>query len=347
MRLIEEKDQPRADVIIGVDNILIFEAIDNDVLEPYTPSNLSLIRQDLVEFLDPQHYVVPYDYGLIALVYDTNFINSTAYPQIESLTFEDLLEDSYAKTMVTEDPTQSSTGLSFLLWQIAIYTKVYGRDWSSWWAEIKDRIHVAKSWGDAYSIFLNEAAGRHIVVSYGTDPAYSYYFYNSTRYNATLLVANGSYYGWLQIEGIGIVRNAPHRELAEKFIEWFLSNEVQAEIPLNNWMYPANKNVELPEVYKYAIDPYSCKLANDLLSREEIKAHLSEWLYTWTEIMTIHYPIEAIIIGLSALGVAIIATVIIIVFKKKKGKRNHKCFIFHIFLQALISRLLNILPRVC
>ena len=285
LRLVEEKDNPKADVIIGLDNILAIEAIKADVLEPYTPQNLSLVKQDLVQALDPTHHLVPYDYGLIALVYDTKYVNETAYPEINHLTFEDLTNPKYSDLIVTEDPTQSSTGLSFLLWQIAVYSKLLQKDWKEWWQQTKGHIKVAKSWGDAYDIFLEESSGRHIVVSYGTDGAYSYYFYNSTRYNATVIFVNDTPYAWLQIEGLGVVKNAPHSEMAKKFVEWFLSNEVQQYIPLNNWMYPANQNVTLPDAYKYAIDPSSVSIANNLLNQTVIEDNLSDWLYDWTEIM--------------------------------------------------------------
>ncbi|MGQ4834642.1 MAG: thiamine ABC transporter substrate-binding protein [Candidatus Asgardarchaeia archaeon] len=285
LRLVEEKDNPKADVIIGLDNILAIEAIKSDVLEPYTPTNLSLIKPDLVQALDPTHHVVPYDYGLIALVYDTKYVNKTTYPEITHLTFDDLLDPKYSDLLVTEDPTQSSTGLAFLLWQIAVYSKLLNKDWKEWWQQAKDHIKVTKSWGDAYDIFLEESSGRHIVVSYGTDGAYSYYFYNSTRYNATVIYVNDNPYAWLQIEGLGLVKNAPHSEMAKTFIEWFLSNEVQQYIPLNNWMYPANQNVTLPEAYKYAIDPNTANIANNLLNQTEIEENLNDWLYDWTEIM--------------------------------------------------------------
>jgi len=284
LRLIEEKDNPRADIIIGLDDILVLEAINAGVLEPYTPQNLSLIREDLVNALDPDHYVVPYDFGLIALVYDSAYVNSTTYPELPNINFTTLLNKTYRQQLIVEDPTQSSTGLSFLLWQIAVYEKILHKNWTEWWTAIKDDVMVAASWGDAYDAFLNPSIGRHIVVSYGTDGAYSYYFYNSTQYAAVITHEKGPI-SWLQIEGIGLVKNAKHPELAKLFIEWFLSNEVQQYIALNNWMYPANEHVPLPDAYKYAIDPTNVTIANTLISKEEIESELQTWLRQWLEIM--------------------------------------------------------------
>jgi len=263
-----------ADVVIGIDNIQIIKAKKLGVLEPYTPSNINEIYDWLIQSYDPDHYAIPYDYGLIAFVYDTKYL------KLDKLTFEDFY-NGLSGTIVVEDPRTSSTGLSFLLYQITVYEKYLKKDWREWWLKVKPK--VEKSWGDAYDRFLNEE--YHIVVSYATDPAYSVYFYNSTRYNAILVTYNGKMLGWLQIEGIGIVKGAPHKEAAKKFIEWFLSKEVQEEIPLNNWMYPANKYAELPDVYKYAIDMSKVEVVNLKMPVSEIEANLETWIEEWLDVM--------------------------------------------------------------
>ncbi len=278
-KIIEEvkSGRVRADVVIGLDNIQILKAKENGVLIQYTPPNINEIYDWLIQSYDPDYYAIPYDYSLIAFVYDTKYINNTI---MENLTFDDFINSpKLAKTLVVEDPRISSTGLSFLLYEIAVHEKYLGKDWKEWWSRVQPRIE--KGWGEAYDLFLKEQ--YHIVVSYGTDPAYSMYFYNSTRYMAALAHVNGKAVAWLQIEGIGIVKNAPHIEEAKKFVEWFLSVEVEKEIPLNNWMYPANKNVELPDVYKYAIDPLHVDIANEKLDLAEISNNLDKWLDEWEE----------------------------------------------------------------
>lgn len=272
----------RADVIIGLDNLLIVEAKDAGILEKYTPSSIGDIPEWLIEALDPEGYAMPYDYGLIAFVYIKDKVNGSL---MEGLRFEDFYDPQLAGMLVLEDPTKSSTGLSFLLWQITVYEKILSKDWKEWWLQVKEHVNVQPSWGDAYDVFLDEASGRPVVVSYGTDPAYSFYFYNDTSMGAAVVTYNGKRYAWLQVEGIAILKNAPHKELAEKFVDWFLSPEVQAEIPLNNWMYPANSRVQLPEPYRYALDPGDFEIVNTYISSEELSQHYREWLNTWMSIM--------------------------------------------------------------
>ena len=274
--------QEPPDIIIGLDNILVHKAKEKGMLEKYTPPNIDEIRQELIQALDPEGYAIPYDYGLIALVYD-----STKIPDgvMSNLTFQDLLtrtvtlngeEKRLIDLLVAENPQTSSTGLSFLLWQIAVY-KHYGLgDWTQWWRQGHPR--VVESWGDAYDLFPDPYP---IVVSYGTDPAYSYHFYNDTTFKAALVWYNGKPIAWLQVEGIALLKDAPHKECAKKFIDWFLSPDVQKYIPLNNWMYPANTQVQLPKDYQYAIDPSQVELANRYLTTEEVAAHVDDWIDTW------------------------------------------------------------------
>ena len=274
-----------ADIIIGIDNILVAKAKKAGILEKYTPSNINEINRKLIEALDPEGYVIPYDYGLIALVYDTKYIPEQA---MTNLTFQNLLtrtvdingkQVKLVSTLVTEDPRKSSTGLGFLLWQIAVYKHYHLGNWTTWW--IKGNPKVVGSWGDAYDLF--DKGKYHIVVSYGTDPAYSMYFYNTTRYKAALVEYNGKPVAWLQIEGIALLKDAPHKKYAEKFIDWFLGKQVQDLIPLNNWMYPANIKAKLPDVYKYAIDPSNVELANLYFAKGEVQSNLEQWLNQWFE----------------------------------------------------------------
>jgi ABC-type thiamine transport system substrate-binding protein len=82
-----ESANPIADVVIGIDNILILEQAARSVLEPFTPANLSLIDESIVTALDPEHYVVPFDFGLVTIIYSMADMNTTTHPELANLTF--------------------------------------------------------------------------------------------------------------------------------------------------------------------------------------------------------------------------------------------------------------------
>ena len=59
-----------------------------------------------------------------------------------------------------------------------------------------------------------------------------------------------------QIEAVGIVAGTGVPELAHRFVDYVLSEEVQSLIPTTNWMFPVNAETPLPEFFaEYAVVP--------------------------------------------------------------------------------------------
>lgn len=287
-RLVAEQENPVADVVIGIDNILILREDAKTVLESYVPPNLeealSNTSLDLVSALDPDHYVVPFDYGLVTLIYSMADMNVTSHPQLDNLTFAGLAE--MASSLVTENPQMSSPGLSFLLTEIAVQEKLEGEDWTDWWSEVKDNIDVQEGWSEAWSKWDSDES-RSLLVSYGTDPAYDAYMTGEEPTTGVApFVHNNQDYAWVQIEGMGLVKGGPHPEIAKAFIQYCLSANVQSHIALNQWMYPVNGSVELDSAFEYALHPDEINMLNTLLTRDEIATNLASWLDTWESIMT-------------------------------------------------------------
>ena len=259
-RLLLEKKNPKADVVIGLDQSLVIKAISKDILEKYTPINISKVMNKELVLND---YTVPYDYGGIAFVYNPEKLKTI--PK----SFEDLTKLN--KKIILQDPRTSSTGQAFLLWTIA----VYGDNWQDFWKRLKPAIlTVAPGWDASFSKF--EAGEAPIMVSYATDGAYSYQYYKSTKYKA-FIPKEGAY---VQIETAGIVKNTKNKELAKRFMEFLLMDDFQKEIPLNQWMFPVT-NAPLPESFKYAIIPE--KIVS--VDTEKISKNMETWLEQWEKIM--------------------------------------------------------------
>lgn len=277
--------KPTADIVIGVDQVTLPELEKAGLLRCYLSS---LADRKLAEMLDPKGCATPIDYGLIALVYDPARLNSTTEKMLaDGVTLDELVK--LAPLIVGEDPTRSTPGLNFLLYTIAVAEKT-GRDWRQLWREMAKRgFMVAKSWGDAYDEFLREKSRHPIVVSYGTDPAYSAW-YNMRHgkpmkpsIEATVLTVDGKKVGWLQVEGVAVLKNAPTGE-AEKFVDWLLSPEVQSRIPSSQWMLPANPSVKLPSYYRYALTAKDVdEVANSWLPPGRVAEELEKWLHEWLQ----------------------------------------------------------------
>ncbi len=291
-----EKDNPTADVLIGIDNVLVHTAKREGILKPYSPTTLENISSDLIANLDPENYVVPYDYGIIALWYDRSRINDSSNPELASLTLQDILDYNLDELLIVEDPTLSSPGLGFLLWTIAVFGDpeinfdgLLAEDWRNWWREASDDLRIAASWGAAFDLYATEEENRPIMVSYGTSPAYDVChplwgvgYGNSPPSKAIVSHEEEMENAWLQIEGIGLVKNAPHENVAKQFIDWFLSTDLQDNIAMNNWMYPANINADVSTCFsEIAINPNDVDILNDLLQPSMIEENLDDWKSDW------------------------------------------------------------------
>jgi len=264
-KAILEKDNPKADILIGIDNNLLAKALEESIFSPYKPENISKVQKKLL--FDPECNVIPFDYGFFSIIYDSQKIKDPP------ASLEDLLQPKYKKSLIMMDPRTSSPGLGFLLWTIS----EYGDNFTDYWTKLKGSIlTVTDGWDTGYGLFTNGEAP--MVLSYTTSPAYHVEYENTTRYRAAVF-PEGHY---MQIEGLGIVKNAPNRKMAEKFVEFALSKEFQNAIPLTNWMYPASDEVNLPDSFDYAPVPEK-KL---LLPSNEIRENVDKWLTQWTDSVT-------------------------------------------------------------
>jgi len=266
-RLILEKDNPRADVVVGIDNSYLDKAIQAGVLEPYKPENAKYIPDWIIKDFDPDFYLTPYDYGAIAIVYKKGTVKNP--PK----TFEDLTKPQWKGKLIVEDPRTSSTGMAFLLWTIA----VYHNKWPYYWEELKKNgVIVVKSWDAGWEMW--DKGQAPLFVSYATDPAYDAYYHNGTTNIGAVFLNNTAF---VQIEGAGIVKGCKHPELAKKFVNFLLSKEAQEKLPTTQWMYPVNRDVKLPAAFNYAL-----KVENPVsLNPKALGRNYKRWLDQWTQLM--------------------------------------------------------------
>lgn len=233
-----EKDKTQADVILGLDNNIAQKALDAKILCEYEPKDAAkVIPQDVKAQLGDNWYLTPYDYSHFAFIYDT--LSDVPCPK----SLDDLLKPVYAKKIILMDPRTSTPGLGFVAWTVAIY----GDKVLDYWKALKPNIlTMAPGWSSGYGLFKQGEAP--LVISYTTSPASHVEYDNTDRYIAAIFDEGHS----IQVEGAGILKNAPNKKGAQKFMDFLISDEAQKVLPLTQWMNPANKNVELPESYKIA-----------------------------------------------------------------------------------------------
>jgi len=264
-KVILEKNNPKADIIIGIDNNLLYRALNEEVLLAYKSPSIVSVPADL--HFDTTYHLTPYDYGFFAFIYDTEVLVNKP----ESLS--DLLSPDFKKRIIIMDPRTSSPGLGLLHWTVAVFQDQY----LDFWEQLKPNLlTVTDGWDTGYGLFT--AGEAPIVLSYTTSPAYHVEYEDTDRYQA-LVFEEGHY---LQIEGAGIVQGTKNLTAAKLFIDFLLSEDVQKGLPLTNWMYPVVNDITLPESFNFAPKP-AIQLS---LPAEDTALHLDERLAEWTELMS-------------------------------------------------------------
>ena len=244
-----------ADVVLGLDTSLTAAATATGLFAPHgkTPTlNLP------VEFADPNF--LPFDWGWFAFVHDKAKVPD-APKSFEALAASDL-------KIVIQDPRSSTPGLGLLMWVKA----AHGDKAAEVWKGLADNIvTVTPGWSEAYGLFLEGEAD--MVLSYTTSPAY-HLLAESDDSKAAALFDEGHY---MQIEVAGKLAATDQPELADKFLDFMLTDAFQSVIPQTNWMYPAvTPAAGLPEGFDTFRPAKSL-----LLSPEEAQAARDAALAEW------------------------------------------------------------------
>ena len=275
-KAILSKDAPLADILFGVDNTFLSRALEEDIFEPYDSPALQNIPEGFK--LDPSNRALPVDYGDVCINYDKAYFADNDLPVPQTL--EDLTKPEYANLLVVEDPATSSPGLAFLMATVAHF----GDDYLDYWRALQaNGIVVVDGWETAYYTNFSGSSGRGpqpMVVSYGTSPAAEVIFADPPLDEAPTASILGPDTCFRQIEFVGILSGTGNRALAEKFIDFMLSEQFQEDVPLQMFVYPVNPNADLPDEFvEYAQAPEQTAS----LSPEEIAANRNRWIQEWTE----------------------------------------------------------------
>ena len=269
------KGKPQADVFFGVDTTFLSRALAADIFVPYDSPKLADIASELQ--LDPQHRLLPVDYGDVCLNYDRNWFQSHKLAPPGDLT--DLVKPAYAGLTVVENPATSSPGLAFLL---ATISRFGAEGYLTFWQQLRaNKVIIANGWEDAYYGHFTAASkgDRPIVVSYASSPAAAVYYADPPVSEAPTAALIADQTAYRQIEFVGILKGAKEPELARKLVDFMLDRRFQEDIPLQMFVFPANRKALLPEVFqqhaKVAAQPLSLPPAT-------IEANRERWLEEWT-----------------------------------------------------------------
>ncbi len=253
-RLRIEGENSKADVIMGIDDALLEEARATGFIAEHGADT-----SGLKESLDWQDKAfVPFDFGYFAFVYDSSKIDSPP-------TSLKALVESDAK-VIYQDPRTSTPGQGLMLWMKAVYG---GEAPAAWKQLAQHTVTVTKGWWEAYSMFLE--GGADYVLSYTTSPAYHIIAEEKTQYKAAAF-AEGHV---AQVEVAARLKSSKQPELAQKFLQFLISEEAQKILPVTNWMLPV-VDVELPDTFAELVQPERIGF-----TPQEVAEQRKDWIKEW------------------------------------------------------------------
>jgi len=275
-KAILSKDAPLADVLYGVDNTLLSEALDAGIYEPYSSPALKNIPAEFQ--LDSSDRALPVDHGYVCVVYDKAYFSAHNLSAPQSL--EDLIKPEYKGLLVIENPATSSPGLDFLFATI----KHFGdSNYLDYWKQLRaNGLVVVDGWETAYYTNFSGSSGQGaqaLVVSYATDPAYDVMSASTPIPDAPVAAVVGPDTCFHQIEFVGILKGTKQLALAQKFVDFMLSASFQADVPGQMAVYPVALNIPLPDAFtKFAPIPSQPAI----LSADDISKNRDAWIQAWT-----------------------------------------------------------------
>jgi len=279
-KIILSKDAPLADLFFGVDNTFLSRALNSGAFVPYTSPLLERIPDDLE--LDPEHRLLPVDYGFVNLNADFAWFTNAGLPLPQTL--EDLAAPAYRGLLVVQNPATSSPGLAFLLTTIAHFGEEGA--WDFWQALRDNDVLVTDGWSEAYFEHFTVGSGgtgeRPLVVSYSTSPPADVVYATDGRAEPASINISPENGTFRQIEFVGVLDGAAHPDLARAFVDFMLDTKFQSDIPLQMFVYPANSDASLPELFVQFGQTPATPVKMDAGA---IEANREQWIQAWSDVM--------------------------------------------------------------
>ena len=286
--LLQHQDNQVADLAIGLDNTYLPIALKYNVLWKHEAviANIS----DEVMGIYQSDFAVPFDHGYVCINYDKSIIDGVNYTVPESLW--DLTKEEFSGKVAIPSPESSSPGRAFM----AATTYYFDHDndtetdWSDWWREMAaNDVIITSGWSEAYETHYTGGYGEstdgyvgdaNFVISYCHSPGVESYFNENWTKSASLDLEN---YAFHQIEYAAPVEGG-NLGAASEFIEYLLSDEINHQMPVTNYMHSVLENSTLPEEFGYQANSIEPKYPAPI-DFENITTNMEDWLEQWNSAM--------------------------------------------------------------
>jgi thiamine transport system substrate-binding protein len=274
-QVILTKSNPIGDVFFGVDNTYLSRALEEDVFTKFTARALALVPDEYQ--LDPSHHLTPIDHGDVCINYDKQWFADHELDVPKTL--DDLTKPAYKGLLVVENPATSSPGLAF---QLATIAKFGDGGWRDYWSKLRaNDVKVDDGWERAYDGDFTQGAnqGKYpLVVSYASSPPAAVYYSKPQPKTSPIGTMLDSCFR--QVEFAGVIKGTDHEAAARQLVDFMLSEQFQADVPLQMFVFPVRDGTPLPPVFTKFAEVPSKPLS---LPPADISAHRDAWIEQWTD----------------------------------------------------------------
>ncbi|WP_243031475.1 ABC transporter substrate-binding protein [Thermus altitudinis] len=232
-RLRAEAQRPQFDVWFGGTGDPHMIAFREGLTEFYKPRSWNQLRPELRAAVGETY--IPLYMGAIGFVVNHQVLERRGLPEPKRWT--DLADDRYRRLLAMPDPNTSGTGYTIL----ATLVQLYGEDRAF---QLLSRIHRNVAQYTRSGAAPGQLAGRGdvaIAVQFAHDGVK---FALEGYPLKVLFPLEGTGY---EIGGLSLVKGAPNREGAIRFIEWALTPEVQAlAAKVGSFQIPSHTKTPVP-----------------------------------------------------------------------------------------------------
>ncbi|MDA8778059.1 thiamine ABC transporter substrate-binding protein [Candidatus Poseidoniales archaeon] len=284
--LLLTKDNPQADLALGLDNTYLQTAFQFDLLAEHGAQIPVLESKATIPYNGNK--AVPFDQGYICLNADTQALsdNNLSFPT----TLEELTAPEWKGKTAFPSPVTSSPGRAFMVASIDYFEQQSSNTTAfDWWADMAENDAIFTSgWTEAYETHYTGGYGKYepgyigdawLTVSYCHSPGVEAFYGGNSTISAAVDIDFASF---SQVEYAASVNGGGSKNAVNAFIEFLLTDEVNTNMPENNLMYSVLEGEDLPETdgYRYH-SPVPTQPST--IEMDRIGQEMDDWLKEWRD----------------------------------------------------------------
>lgn len=249
-KLTVEKDNPRCDVMWGINSSNVLFLDKYNLFKEYTPENINSIDSKYYDEINKIPHWMGISIATVAFTVNTTELERAGLPIPES--YEDLLKPEYKGKIIMPNPTSSGTGLSILS---SLY-QIFGEDeYENYLSKLNENIGQYSHSGSSPT---KQTAQGEYMIGIGMD-FLSIQMEKDNENIKTIYPKEGS--GW-DVEISALINKDYVKDGAKKFYEWSLSEEAMA-------LYSKNRSL-VTSKNKEFIRPEFAKSVNNMIENDLI-----------------------------------------------------------------------------